>query len=227
VRTWPVAAINIGTTRPLGHGLLSGIAKAPTDTPNRLLYEGFAGDEQGDRKHHGGPEKAVHHYPAEHYAAWQAEIGDHPLLRGPAAFGENITAPGFVEDDVAIGDRFRLGGALIQVSQGRQPCFRLNLRFEVHDMALRMQKSGRTGWYYRVVEEGQVDPDATLALVDRCNPAWTIGRLRRILYMDVLNRSELHAMVSAQHLPERWRHIAEQRLRTTTVENWHHRLFGF
>jgi len=102
------------------------------------------------------------------------------------------------ETHVAVGDVFRLGDAVIEVSQGRQPCWRLNLRFAVGDMALRVQRSGRTGWYYRVIEEGVVSPHDSLVLVDRRSPDWTLHRL--------------------------WRLLAERRLATRAVEDWSARL---
>jgi MOSC domain-containing protein YiiM len=222
-----IEALLTGPVRPLGtRQVASGIDKHPSDRPLRLSRAGFAGDEQGDTRHHGGPDKAVHHYPRDHYAAWRGEIGAHPLLDRPGAFGENIAASGLTEADVAVGDRFRLGTALVEVSQGRQPCFRLNLRFELRDMARRMQDSGRTGWYYRVIEEGEVAPGDTLRLLDRAASEWTIDRLRRILYVDVMDRDNLTAIAAMRLLPERWRETAARRLATGRVEDWRNRLDG-
>ncbi len=224
---WSVESLHIGVVRPLGpKATPSGIAKYPVDRPVQLTKTGFAGDEQGDRKNHGGPEKAVHHYPRDHYAAWGSDLGEHPLLGAPGAFGENVSTSGLTEADVAIGDRFRLGGALIEVSQGRQPCFRLNLRFGIADMALRVQRSGRTGWYYRVLEEGPVAAGDTLQLLDRPHPGWSIDRLRRVLYVDMLDQDALRAVASLSALPDRWRRIAEKRLQTGMVEDWTARLRG-
>ncbi|MBK5933956.1 MOSC domain-containing protein [Rhodovulum imhoffii] len=137
-----------GSIAPLpGGDAHSGIDKTPVTRPLALGLEGFEGDEQADRRVHGGVEKAVHHYPFEHYATWRKELGDLAPLTPPGAFGENLSSTGLTETTVAVGDIFRLGGALLQVSQGRQPCWKLNLRFDVPDMAQRVQKSGRTGWY--------------------------------------------------------------------------------
>ncbi|MEW5997874.1 MAG: hypothetical protein A4S12_10015 [Proteobacteria bacterium SG_bin5] len=224
---WPIKGLCVGSVRPLGpSAVASGIIKQSSDRPILLTKTGFVGDEQGDKRHHGGPDKAVHHYPHDHYAAWTADLGEHPLLRRLGAFGENISTTGLTEANVAIGDRFRLGSAIVEVSQGRQPCFRLNLRFEIGDIAVRMQRTGRTGWYYRVVEEGLVAPGDTLRLLDRQTPGWTIERLRRILYVDMLNQAELQEVAALAHLPERWRRTAELRLRTGVVEDWKPRLDG-
>jgi MOSC domain-containing protein YiiM len=224
---WPIASLHVGLVRPLGpKAVPSGIVKHPVDRAVHLTRIGFLGDEQGDRKHHGGPDKAVHHYPFDHYAAWRAELGEQPLLGAAGAFGENLSTSGLTEAEVAIGDRFRLGGALLEVTQGRQPCYRLNLRFAIADMALRVQHSGRSGWYYRVLEEGPVAAGDMLQRVERRHPEWTIDRLRRVLYVDVLDREALSAVAALSDLPERWRRIAEQRLQTGVVEDWTARLRG-
>ncbi len=135
-----------GRAAPLsGSDVLSGIGKTPVAGPLTFGPEGFEGDEQADRRVHGGAEKAVHHYPADHYESWRAELGDLPTLLAPGGFGENLSTVRLTETEVAVGDTFRLGGALIQVSQGRQPCWKLNHRFGVPDMARRVQLTGRTG----------------------------------------------------------------------------------
>lgn len=142
------------------------------------------------------------------------------------AFGENLSTAGLDEATVAIGDVFRLGGALIEVSQGRQPCWKLNIRFGVADMARRVQQTGRTGWYYRVLEEGTVAAGDTLTLIERRAPDWPLARLWRILYVDVLNRDELRAMAAQPRLPVGWRAYAEKRLAAGQVEDWRPRLDG-
>ncbi|PWR23976.1 MOSC domain-containing protein [Zavarzinia compransoris] len=216
-----------GRLAPLGpRAVPSGIDKQPVDGPRRLTRTGFAGDAQGDLRHHGGPDKAVHHYPFDHYAAWAADLGPLPRLGRAGAFGENLSSLGLTEAGVAVGDVFRLGGAVLEVSQGRQPCWKLNLRFGVADMARRVQASGRTGWYYRVIEDGMVAPGDALALLDRRAPAWSLTRLWRILYVDVLDRDELAAMAAEPLLPAGWRHYAEKRLAAGAVEDWRSRLEG-
>ncbi|MBB3999765.1 MOSC domain-containing protein YiiM [Aureimonas pseudogalii] len=194
--------------------------------PVRLRRDGFSGDAQGDRKRHGGPDKAVHHYPFEHYAKWLREIGTRDVLAAPGAFGENLSTLGLTEETVAIGDVFRLGSAVIEVSQGRQPCWKLNHRFGVADMARRVQTTGRTGWYYRVLEDGLVSPGDTLLLLDRRLPGWSLHRLWHLLYVAPLDRGELTGMAALPGLPESWRRLAEHRLSTRTVEDWSPRLDG-
>ena len=217
----------VGPIAPFGpEGVPSGIAKRPADRPLFLGREGLAGDGQGDRKRHGGIDKAVHHYPRDHYAAWRDALGDVAILAAPGAFGENLSTLGMTEADVAIGDVFRLGAALVEVSQGRQPCWKLNLRFGVPDMAARVQASGRTGWYYRVLEEGLVSPGDRLERVARKTPDWPLSRLWRILYVETLDADELAAMAALPGLPEGWRRLAARRLERRAVEDWSPRLVG-
>ena len=218
-----------GPVAPLGpRGAPSGIDKRPVAGRLWLGREGFAGDGQGDRKRHGGPDKAVHHYAFDHYPAWRAEVGGEgsDVLAGPGAFGENVSTAGLVEAGVAVGDTFRAGGALIQVSQGRQPCWKLDLRFGVPGMAARVQATGRTGWYCRVLEPGFVEAGDALELLDRPSPEWTVERLWRALYVGTLDARELAAMAGLAHLPEGWRGLAAKRLATGRVEDWSRRLAG-
>ncbi len=206
--------------------VLSGIFKHPVDAPLMLGPQGFAGDQQADRRVHGGPEKAVHHYPQDHYPAWRADLGDLALLDAPGAFGENIATQGLTEADVAVGDIFRLGAALLQVSQGRQPCWKLSRRFGVADMARRVQDSGRTGWYYRVLQPGLVAPDDTIARIDRVAPDWNLARLWRALYVERMNLAELRGIAALEVLAEGWRRHAIRRLDSGRVEDWSPRLDG-
>ncbi|WP_413205807.1 MOSC domain-containing protein [Rhodospirillum sp. A1_3_36] len=216
-----------GRARPLpGSEKRSAIIKTPTKTPLALGPEGFEGDEQADRRVHGGLEKAVHHYPFDHYAPWREELGDLAALEAPGAFGENISTSALTETDLAVGDTFRLGTALVQVSQGRQPCWKLNRRFNLPDMARLVQKTGRTGWYYRVLEPGVVAPTDRLDLIDRLAPEWTLYRLWHALYVDRMNLGELKAIAALEPLAEGWRAYAIRRLESGRVEDWGKRLDG-
>ena len=222
----PIALLT-GRAAPLpGSTALSGICKTPVSHPLTLSPEGVEGDEQADRRVHGGIEKAVHHYPLDHYSDWRAELGDLPALTAAGGFGENISTAGLTEAEVAVGDTFRLGGALIQVSQGRQPCWKLNHRFGVPDMARRVQQTGRTGWYYRVLEPGTVTPGDRLELIDRVVPDWTLRRLWHALYVDRMNLVELEGIAALDVLAEGWRKYAVRRLESRRVEDWSARLDG-
>lgn len=221
----PLQALLVGDVRPLGpRGIPSGIAKVSVDRPLSLGTLGFGGDAQGDTKHHGGAEKAVHHYAFDHYHGWGAEIGHRDVLGAAGAFGENLSTLGLTEDDVAVGDVFSLGSAIIEVSQGRQPCWKLNERFAQPDMARRVQASGRTGWYYRVLQPGEVSPNSRLERIHRAAPSWTIRRIWQVFYVDMLNRSELSELADLPQLAEGWRRHARRRLETGSVEDWTSRL---
>lgn len=222
-----IKALLVGSVQPLGDKAVpSGIDKHPVTKPVRIGRDGIEGDAHGDLRNHGGPEKAVHHYAFDHYAAWCEMIGPHQLLLQPGAFGENLSTMGMTEENVALGDVFRLGSAILAVSQGRQPCFRLNLRFGRPDMARAVQENGRTGWYYRVIEEGIAAPGDSLVLLERPLPEWTLSRLLHTLYTDTLDLDELAAMAALEALPENWRRLAARRLENRRVEDWSKRLTG-
>lgn len=212
-----------GPVADLGErGARSGIDKHVQAGPLWLSLEGLAGDGQADRRFHGGADKALHHYPREHYDAWRGEMASSRL--SPGGFGENLSTLGLTEATVAVGDVFRLGEAVVEVTQGRQPCWKLNLRFGRPDMAAQVQASGRMGWYYRVLEPGEVRAGDALVRLERRSPQWTLERLWRILYVTPLDRDELAAMAEAEVLPPNWRGYARTRLETGRVEDWSRRL---
>jgi MOSC domain-containing protein YiiM len=140
----------IATTQQ-GEAVLSGIAKAPVQDDRVFVgRENIEGDGQADLRVHGGRDKAVYAYPADHWPWWTRE---HGLACMPNTFGENLTLEGADEDDVAIGDRFRWGDALLEIAQPRAPCFKLALHAR-DDIPARMTVSARCGWYFRVVDVG-------------------------------------------------------------------------
>lgn len=216
-----------GDIQPLGsRGHTSGIAKVRTPGPWRVTRVGLVGDAQADAKHHGGPEKAIHHYAFEHYDAWGHDFGAHALLAQPGAFGENISTTGWTEQTVCVGDVVRFGNVLLQVSQGRQPCWKLNVRFGRDDVAYKTQTSGRTGWYYRVLEEGEAQPGDRLIHVERPQPAWPLARLITLLYRDRDRYDDLAEMAQLSELAEGWRALAERRVAVRKTEDWTPRLVG-
>ena len=151
---------------------------------------------------------------------------DRPFLTNPGAFGENIATSGLTENEAVIGDVFRLGNAVVEISQGRQPCWKLNERFSEKTMARKVQETGRTGWYYRVLEAGTVSPGDRLSLLVRHSPNWTIARIWRTFYVTTLDRSELAAVAALTRLVSGWRSHAARRLESGEVEDWSKRLQG-
>ncbi|MEX0607726.1 MAG: MOSC domain-containing protein [Halofilum sp. (in: g-proteobacteria)] len=189
------------------------------------MANGIAGDEQGDIRHHGGVEKAVHHYPADHYAYWcERQVHIDGREPGPGAFGENLVTHGLTEADVCIGDIYCLGQATVCVSQPRQPCWRLNVRFGDPDMARKVQQSQRTGWYYRVLEPGFIAPGDPLERIERPHPDWPLSRILEMFYDDPLNREALSDLLAVEALAESWRGLIGRRLEKNEVERWAPRL---
>lgn len=225
MQTFSILEVRTGRVAPLGpKGVPSGIDKRPLAGAVMAGAEGLAGDEHGDPRHHGGPDKAIHAYAASHYPLWRAELPERAERFRPGGFGENLVVDGVDEAGVCLGDRFRIGTALVEVSQGRQPCWRLNLRFDRPDMARLVQQTGRSGWYFRVLEPGAVRAGDTAALAARPNPGWTLARVTRLLYHDRTNRDDLAAFAALPGLPESWRGLAERRLASGRTEDWSRRI---
>ncbi|MXO98881.1 MOSC domain-containing protein [Altererythrobacter xixiisoli] len=176
-----VGPILVGRAVPFRGKEASAIAKSPADGPIAIGPLGLAGDEQADLSVHGGVDKAIHHYPHDHYAAWRDELERHELLDAPGAFGENISTSGLTEADLCIGDRFRLGTALVEVSQGRQPCWKIDHHFGRKGINARIVTTGRSGWYYRVIESGTVQQGDGLMLQDRPHPRWSVAHTFQLL----------------------------------------------
>jgi MOSC domain-containing protein YiiM len=176
-----VLALLTGKARDFARGERSAIAKAAVEGRVSIGFLGLDGDEQADLRVHGGPDKAIHHYPFDHYARWSALAAGHPLLDTPGAFGENISTFGLTEDQICIGDRLRLGTALLEVSQGRQPCWKQGQRMEWTTLPTMMVRERRSGWYYRIIETGEAEAGDELSLVDRVLPDWSVARVFGLL----------------------------------------------
>ncbi len=175
-------------TDPMQRPWTSGILKAAVSGPVWFGVEQIDGDEQANRDAHGGQDKAVCSYPVEHLRAWAAELGLGEITNG--GFGENLTLSNLLEDGVCIGDSFRAGTVVLQVSQPRGPCWKLARRWQRPDLAIRADESGRTGWYFRVLQEGHLQAGDTLELLERPNPQWTIQRAYQALRAPAAHRQE-------------------------------------
>ncbi|MEP3475767.1 MAG: MOSC domain-containing protein [Hyphomicrobiales bacterium] len=233
MKRFEITSVLTGRVKPLGaRRTPSGIDKSPIKGPLAFGELGLLGDEQGDLGLHGGVEKAIHHYPFDHYKFWTDILLDEgrdycgPSLQEAGAFGENISTIGLTEKEVCLGDIFHLGTGVVQISQGRQPCWKLNERFGVSMMARHVQETGRTGWYYRVLEDGVVGAGDCLCLKERLAPTWTLGRVTELLYVDVKNFTALSELLELSFLAPNWRRLAEWRLTKGAVEDWGPRLDG-
>ncbi len=217
--------LRTGHVAPLGaEGIPSGIDKAIRVDPVLVRPAGLDGDEQGDTRRHGGFDKAVHHYPREHYSFWRRELPEADNRLTPGGFGENFVTDGWTEANICVGDVIAAGSAVLQVTQARQPCWKLNLRFGIPHMAVCVQRTLRTGWYYRVLNPGVVAAGDRLRLIDRICPGWPLSDLLHILYVDVTNVDALAAMASLEPLATSWKLLAKERLERQGVEDWAGRL---
>jgi len=158
----------------------TGFFKTPVEGPVFAGTTNLAGDGQADLVNHGGIDKAVLAYSADHYSKWREELNMPGMPYG--AFGENLTIAGLSEESVCIGDIFRIGEATFEVSQPRQPCWKLARRWRMHELTGLVVRNGRSGWYLRVLEEGWIEAGMPVTLIERPNPDWPIARANEILY---------------------------------------------
>jgi MOSC domain-containing protein YiiM len=202
-------SVQIGRVARLGpNGVSSAFVKRPVAGPVAVAALGLAGDEQADLRVHGGPEKAVYGYAIASYADWRKEFPEHDALLVPGAFGENLTIDGIDEETVHIGDVVRIGSATLRVTQPRQPCFKFTLRFADKRMPKAMIRNGRSGWYYRVVENGALEAGDRLDLLERPNPTWPMARFNRLLAGKSWTIGELTELASLPGLADSWRERA-------------------
>ncbi|MGQ0743283.1 MAG: MOSC domain-containing protein [Acidimicrobiales bacterium] len=204
-----LAAVSVGMPAHLGthrgHPVTSGMAKAAV-APDRTLAlgpENLEGDGQADLSVHGGPNKAVYAYPFEHLALWSAELSQD---LGPAAFGENLTTLGWLESDVCIGDQWSWGGAILEVSQPRSPCFKLGIHRGSGRVITRLRETGRTGWYLRVLSPGPVPAAGPIRLVHRHPMGATVALMHQAASPTVeVPVPVLDALLAVEPLAEEWR----------------------
>ncbi|CAM6925661.1 6-hydroxyaminopurine reductase [Leclercia adecarboxylata] len=203
----------------------SAIVKLQVDGELSLTEKGLVGDEQAEKKIHGGPDRALCHYPREHYAFWASEYPDLAGLFVAPAFGENLSTEGLTEKNVFIGDIFRWGEALIQVTQPRSPCFKLNFHFGISDIATQMQNAGKTGWLYRVILAGKVETDAPLTLVSRLSDVSVYDACAIAWHMP-FDDEQYHRLLSAAGLSTSWTRTMQKRRLSNKIEDNSRRLWG-
>ncbi|MED3563799.1 MOSC domain-containing protein [Bacillus xiapuensis] len=195
---------------PMDREWTSAIFKEPVQGPVWVGKTKLTGDGQFDQEHHGGPEKAVFAYSIENYAYWQNELG-YPQI-SPGGMGENFLLENGTEETVSIGDIFKIGESIVQVSQPRQPCWKPARRFRVKTLALLLQNTGRTGWYFRVLKEGLVEEGQTFTLIERPYPQWTISRCNEIIHAKQQNFSDLRELAQCELLAPGLRTTLEKRV---------------
>ena len=214
---WKVASINTGLPKPLQHGdktIVSGIFKTAREGAVRFGETGPDGDGQGDLVHHGGSDKAVCVYFHTHYPYWQDKL-ETELPYG--AFGENVTLDCGTEEDLLIGDILQAGSLVVQVSQPRQPCFKLGLRHGVGELPLWFQTSGRTGFYLRVLKEGMLEAGDELILTERPAHGMTLAEANVIFYEKRSDAEATRRLLEIPELSQSWKSTLLARLEKLTL----------
>jgi len=207
-----LVSIQVGRPRVLDHEnpWSSAIFKQPVEGPIELGPLNLVGDEQADPTVHGGTDKAICVYSVDHAMAWQREPGLEAW--GPGAAGENFTVSGQTEDTVSIGDTFQVGSAVVQVSQPRGPCWKLGRKWNMTDLPRRVLRTGRTGWYLRVLSPGRVEPRLSLTLRERTHPEWSITRANSVMYDRTTDLETVRALAECAALASSWREALRSRV---------------
>jgi MOSC domain-containing protein YiiM len=181
----------------------SAFDKQPIAGPVVVTTLGIVGDAVADTENHGGPDKAILCYASSHYSAWQASHPQHNMMAG--GFGENLTVEGLDEWCVCIGDRYETEHCSFEVSQPRQPCWKISRRWADASLTKAVAQSGRTGWYLRVLTPGQLSVGEVLTLTHRPHPTWTVGRANDVLFGRLFDRLSVMELMRLPELSSDWK----------------------
>jgi MOSC domain-containing protein YiiM len=212
-----VISVNVGQPRKVlwkGQTVETGIFKEAVEGRVAVRRLNLEGDRQADLTVHGGPNKAVYAYPAEHYSFWREQFPEMDLPWG--MFGENLTITGLLEDAVHIGDHFQVGSARLMVTQPRLPCDKLGIKFGRDDIIKRFLKSGKTGFYFAVLEEGEVAAGDSINLLHRDEHQIKVADIVHLYREDKYDVDLLRRVVGVEALPEEWRDYFQERLERIT-----------
>jgi MOSC domain-containing protein YiiM len=210
-------SVNVGLPRLVLHNgqpVSTGIFKEPVAGRVMLRTLNLDGDRQADLSVHGGPTKAVYGYPSEHYDFWKRELPEMNLPWG--MFGENLTTEGLLETELNIGDKLRLGTARIMVTEPRMPCYKLGLKFGRADIIKRFMQSERSGFYFAVLEQGEVGAGDQFELIEQDNHGVRVSDITRLYARDKENVSLLQRAIQVEALPEGWRSYFQNQLERLT-----------
>jgi len=213
-----IVSIQVGKPKTLAPDWTSAIFKQPVTGSISLKTSNLEGDKQADLTVHGGPDKAVNVYPIEHYQYWQ-QRARFPFRRRidlptpfNGSFGENFTVKGMLEESVCIGDTFEIGSAIVQVSQPRQPCWKLARKFNQPKLPFWVQDTSKTGWYFRVLQEGEVESMNEFNLIEKNNTEWTLRKANQLMYAKTKDDSALNSILLCKELSASWRKTFQDRL---------------
>lgn len=201
-----LVSVNVGQPRtidtPRGP-VLTAIFKSPTDRRLQAEPHNLEGDRQADLSVHGGENKAVYGYPAEHYPVWSKELGRRDLEHGQ--FGENLTTRGLLEDEVVVGDVFAIGSALLQVTQPRSPCFKLGIRMGDARFVKTFHQRGRPGFYFRIAQAGELGPGDAIERVESGATGITVYEVWKLSYGGGTDRDRMKLALTISTLGDEWR----------------------
>jgi MOSC domain-containing protein YiiM len=209
-----LVSLNVGLPRDVqwkGKPISTGIFKSAVTGPRMISRLNVEGDAQADLSVHGGIYKAVYGYPVEHYDYWHEVLPETDLAWG--AFGENFTTQGLLEDQIYIGERFRIGTAQVQVTEPRMPCYKIGVRFGRPDMPKRFLASRRTGFYFAVVQPGVVETSDLFNRIDRPTHGITVADLTRAYAFEPDDLITIRRIIQIPGLSDAWRNYFSNRLR--------------
>lgn len=205
--------VRTGKARTLfGAKIRTAIYKSTHDEPVNVTKLIIGADEHV-YEYGGGPDRVLLQYCSQHYDRWRKELPASEDLFGPGGFGENLVARYANERNICIGDVIQIGNVLAQVSIPRQPCYKLNHRFQAKDMSRRTQELSRTGWFYRILNEGTIQTGDKMTLCERPNPEWTVARVQHYLYHDMRNEEAMKELVQIKELGAETHDIFVNRLK--------------
>ena len=192
-----------GASDPLDQRWLTSFYKQPVTGPVRVLSENIEGNQQSDLRFHGGADKAILAYSADHYPLWREELALPEM--GGGGFGENLTIAGQTEQTVCLGDRYAIHNVILEVSHPRQPCWKLARRWRITDLPKRVIRTSRSGWYFRVIQPGTIEAGQKITLLTRPHPTWPLTRVNQAFYTKGGKSQERQKLASLPELADAWR----------------------
>ncbi len=209
-----IRSVNVSIPKEVefeGQRITTGIFKEPVEGRIMLRTLNLVGDKQADLTVHGGPDKAVYAYPMEHYQFWRKVYPNTEMTNG--MFGENFTIEGLMESEVSVGDSFEIGSSKVIATQPRMPCYKLGVKFGRMDILRKFLASGRSGIYFKVLEEGEVGAGDPIIIIKKDTNRVAISDVVRMYASDRENINMMQRAVKVEALPEGWRDYFLEQIR--------------